>query len=643
MRIKTAIASVTSGLVIGLMYFLSPLYGSEYNKNPDKVLYSLSEEQIKHTGSESKFTWQWNLDRNINPEPKFEDYLMPISLCNKVTEKHTTNGQLYGKTSNKTMINGLIATGVKGATDYTKVPIKQAWNPLQSIPSCNIDPEHKVVNAIVEVQARASDDNFDLGSESIFRKDKPNQETAQSRDIKISKAIEGLTTYNSDVVKVIKLDPEEVQFRQEYINQLLEKQFPMGTKLERLEILSKINQSDKQVIKDPNLENLIAQHRGMSVSTTKFVETQQVLTIPAPVGMSPMLLLVPSVRIASFQAVRVVFTSGLFVFNRLTFLGLHLLRQFAQLSIYSLRLLRIALRKLIRKAKKDTYNSGVWAVDSYQDCLTNLAQKIRESRVQTYLLNRQTRNINKFTESKLQDIYANSALILSLTDRFGNTNSQFSTAFVKTFTLYLLDCSVKLAEDVHKELMSLMLAEYVNSNVNVQSLDEVVKSFLVTSTWQYHGSSRMWIDKSKDTIYSLIQFQKHFNHSIGEVTQQLIRATLHALIGLVEAFEIVIKKFKELNQTKTAITHEIPSEFDVENISSVMLSKIMEDLNSGQREQLYQFSHNEQKIVMHVNYHPEESLVGFDNQPVDGMLSLNTENFTVFSNDKITIRAKILD
>jgi hypothetical protein len=635
-NVTRALASVTSGLVVGLMYFLSPMYGnSNYNKAPEKVIYSLSEEQIEHQATENKFTWQWNLDPSINPEPKFEDYLMPISLCNKVTDTNKTSGQVYGKTSSKTLINGQIARAIKDATDYSRVPIQPAWNPIKTVPSCNIDPQHKVVQALIEAKAQASDDNYDLGPESIFRKDKPNLETAQSRDIKIAKALEGLNSYNSDVVKIVKLPPEEVQFRQDYINQLLEKQYPMGTKLERLEILSKINQSDRRVIKDGNLENLISQNRGLSISTTKMVETQHVLTIPAPVGLTPMLLLVPSVRIASFQTVRVVFTTGLFTFNRLTYLGLHLLRQFAQLSLYSLRLLRIALKKLLRVAKKGTINAGIWAIESYQDSLDNLAAQFRQTRVHSYLLNRKTRSIQHFSDSRLSEIYGNSITVMSITNDLASNGENFSIPFAKSITLHLLDKSVSLAEEVHKELIGLMLAQYVNTQVNINSIDEAVKSFLVAASWHYHDTSRIWINQSKNTIYSIIRFQTQFNELIGVATQALIRATLHALIGLVEALEIVLNKFRKNSHNKTAITYDISTELNADNITSVMMKKIMEDLDSGQKEQMYQFQHNDQFIVLHVNYHPNENLLVYDEPSDEGMLS--------FSTDKFTVRAKILD
>ncbi len=628
-----ALSSLTIGLVGGLLYFISPFYGEDKSVKPVKEDFGLRTESVHEKGSDNKFSWQWNLDPKVNPEPNFIDYIMPLSICNTVTYHSEANLSQFGKVVSTDVVKAQIATQVKNATDYSKVPIKEPRNLIQNVPSCNNNASHRVKEAKIEIQAMASDENNDRGFESVFNPDQPNLQKAVSRDALILKAIESIKTYKSDIVTISKLPPEEVKFRDEYIKQLLEKNYPMGTDLERMEILSKINQSDSKIIKDQSLKNLIAQHRGYKVTTTKQIDTQQVVSIPTPVGLTPLLLLVPSVRIATFQSVRIVFTTGLFTVNAFSRLTLHLLSQVAQLSIYALRLVRVLIRKMLRLSKKNSINTAIWVKDSCTESLDNLAYQVRLTKARAYLINRKIKSINHYSEERLRVIYHSSLIVMNLSRDFSTTSGVDNPQFTKALTINLLSKGVLLAKQVQSEFIGMIIAQYISAQINVQDLQASVNSFLVSSSWNYHSTSRLFIDKSKNILYSILKFQSQFSDQINSYTQDLIRLTIDTLVYLVEALEIVLNSFRKDNTSKTSITHDLSST-NSENLSSLMIQKIMEDLNQGYREKMYQFKHNDQQIVLHVNYHPNDNLLIFEEPFDESMLS--------FSTDKFTVRAKIL-
>jgi hypothetical protein len=343
-KLTSSVLGLSAAIIGGVVYFLTPQFGTDYTKKPTVPVITLTERIVLPKSVKSEFDWQNNLDKAFNPTPTFMDYLFPYTLCNKATIQKDINTTTHRKTTNNLELRAYLQEQISITNQFKKSDIDKPESYFPNATSCTKELEHKLLTSEVKYQGLASDDNSDRGPDSLFSEDNVNLGVAVKRDKKITKEIMQLAKANPDV-KITALPPSESNLSQDNIKLLLKKQYPFGNDFERQEIMSAISMLDRKVLNNSELSDIMALHRGVKVSVLQKIQTQQVISYPAPIGFSPLLLIVPTVRIATFSFVRIVVTSGIYVINSFARIGFFI---FGQL----MRILSVFLRLVLRLIKK---------------------------------------------------------------------------------------------------------------------------------------------------------------------------------------------------------------------------------------------------------------------------------------------------
>jgi hypothetical protein len=391
-KLTSSVLGLSAAIIGGVVYFLTPQFGIDYTKKPSLPAVLLTERIVLPKSAKSELTWQNNLDKAINPNPTLMDHIFPYSLCNQVTYEKSISTITHRKTSNKPELRAYLQDqiGITNQLKKTDIDLPKSYFPLAT--SCEKPLEHKILTAEVQYQGLASDDNSDRGSDSIFSPDDVNLSVAVKRDKKITKEIIQLTKTQPDV-KITALPPSESNLSQDNIKLLLRKQYPLGTDFERQEIMSAISMLDRKMMTNNELSDIVALHRGVRISVLQKIQTQQVITFPAPIGLSPLLLLVPTVRVASFSFVRVVVTSCIYILNSIARLGLFIIGQLIRILYAALRLLVRLLKKLKKIASKLAIKSLRFTAKLLVLTYNKLVQLISKNRNETNLTPNTNQNI----------------------------------------------------------------------------------------------------------------------------------------------------------------------------------------------------------------------------------------------------------
>jgi hypothetical protein len=350
-KLTTAVTALSTMVVGGIVYFLTPNFGIDYTKKPAVSPVSLTERIVLPKSQSSQFTWQNNLDKAFKPNPTLMDYIFPYTFCNQVFYESTINTTSHTRTSNKSELREFLQDQIGKTNQLLKKDIPTPKTFFAPATSCTKPLEQKIISAEVQYQGLASDDNSDRGLDSIFSPDSVNLNTAVKRDKKIAKEIIQLTKNQPDV-KIVALKPAESNLTPDDIKLLLKKQYPFGNDFERQEIMAQISMIDRKMLNNSELQDIMALHRGVKVSVLQKIHTEQVVSFPAPLALSPLLLLVPTVRISTFSFIRVIVTSSIYVINTIARFGIFLLSKLMQLLALLLRLVAFLLKKLKQKLTK---------------------------------------------------------------------------------------------------------------------------------------------------------------------------------------------------------------------------------------------------------------------------------------------------
>lgn len=392
-KLTTAVTALSTIVVGGIIYFLTPNFGVDYTKKPAVQRVSVTERIVLPKSQSSQFTWQSNLDNATNPNPTAIDYIFPYTLCNKATYQSTVNTTSHTRTSNKPELREFLQEQIGKTNQLLKKDIPNPVTFFAPASSCQKELTQKILTAEVQYQGLASDDNSDRGLSSIFSPDDTNINTAIKRDKKIAKEIIQLTKNQPDV-KIVAIKPAESNLSPDDIKLLLKKQYPFGNDFERQEIMAQISMIDRKVLKNSELENIMIIHRGVKVSVVQQIQTQQVISFPAPVALTPLLLLVPTIRISTFSFVRVLVTSGIYVINSFARIGISVLSQLIQSLLFILRLIALILKKLGQKISKLAYKATKVLVRSIYFIVITLKQKSNSNALKKEKLSKASENLD---------------------------------------------------------------------------------------------------------------------------------------------------------------------------------------------------------------------------------------------------------
>ena len=350
-KLSTAITALSTIVFGGIVYFLTPNFGVDYSKKPEVEPVLITKRIVLPKSQASLFTWQNNWDKSIVPNPTLVDYIFPFTLCNQITYQSTIDTTSHTRTSDRSELKEFLQEQIGKTNQLLKKDIPIAISYFTPATSCSKPLDQKILTAEVQYQGLASDDNSDRGESSIFSPDGVNINTAIKRDKKITKEIIQLTK-NQPTVKITAIKPAESNLTPDDIKLLLKKKYPFGNDFERQEIMAQISMIDRKMMSNAQLQDLMAIHRGVKVSVLQKIQTQQVVSVPAPLALTPMVLLVPTVRIHTFSFIRVLFTTAVYVINSVARLGILIIDRILELLVV---ILKILLKYLKRLAKKGAY------------------------------------------------------------------------------------------------------------------------------------------------------------------------------------------------------------------------------------------------------------------------------------------------
>lgn len=594
---------ITLSLITGVAYFLSPLYGVDYSQKPKDQEFKSESSDIKAIKSFQQLSLQWNLDPTINPNPTFEDYIAPISVCATVTHIDEQNTESYGATSKPEELKKLIESNISKANVFPESQIRPQWSATSAIPSCEIKPNHLIQQSKITTQAITSDENIDGGPESLFKEDPKNLEIAKLRDVKIKTALGSINNVNPEIISITELPPIERKFSESAIKALLNKEYPLGKEVEKLEILSKINLVDKGYIDDPKVKEILNQYRGIKIQTIKEIHTDQIISIPTPVGLTPLLLLIPSVRMGTFQTVRFAFTTTLFAFNKICLLVQLITEQLLTLSIYLLRRLRIYLRELRRAIKKLLKTSKKWSEATVAQSKVILDHEIRAARIRLFILKKITTKLIDETQLKIENL---------------NTS-------IKLFGIVTKKQSIKLIYQLQIETVSLMAAQYLSYQIVNQNIREFFESLSTAAKWNAYSSVEAITNSPRSIISNLTQTRKLIHRTTARTTSTLIQLTIETLMKIVTYSEELITLIlspKKPPLTTLAIESNVSkhdlSDISEEKIIQSILETITQDVDLGIPAQDYSFKTSNEIIKLQVHFHGSKTPF---TSPIDPSLS----------------------
>ncbi|MGL4757764.1 MAG: hypothetical protein ACRCXZ_00370 [Patescibacteria group bacterium] len=625
----SSIRVILLGILGGVLYFLSPIYGVDYSAKPKQKDFGTSTETIKGRKKANDISIQWNLDLNKNPKPTLEEIIMPVSICSTTTHTDQTEEMAYEKTSDSNALKDVIQNKVNNAQTYPESLNRPEWSMSSLGEKCKLPTNNKVAEAKLETQGLASDES-PRGFTSIFESDLANIETAQVRNKKVSNILSEINIPTGSVLKIAAQKAEEKQFEPGNVKQLLEREFPMGKDLERLEILSKIAQSDGQYTNDQNLRNLLNQHRGVKISTVKEVQTQQIVTLPAPIAMTPLFLLVPSVRVATFSSVRIVFSASLFVFNRLTQLAIFLLEKFSQLSVFLLRVLRIALRNLRRKTKQLIAKSKVWADAFALSTMTAIQNETRKARIRFYLLQRKIERLITETQKSVKLLNLHTSRILNNAKQFVVEQAVHGSVNSLIFALQVYG----VLEDTLQKIKSKTLLFLVALNIQLEIVKEngleAMEAFQTATKWNLNEFRDNLYNGPKKLITQLLSLQKSVDKVVGIGFDHMVRGVIQGLINLVSTADFIINYLDEADKFDELVEHDFQS-LPNEIVAQKILSTIDSDFGLGHNNRAYHFNLDQSQVVeLFVAFYPNEGTeVVFQNTEVKNLYNFSCARFSI--------------
>jgi hypothetical protein len=479
-KILASFAVLGTSIAAGLALMLTPNFGINFAKKPEPIAVSLLETSKEERNSSSTFDWQNNIDKKINPKPELVDYLFPFSLCKTITYSNDLSKTQWDTTSYDNRITEKVEEEINSSSDFDKTIVKSPKNYVETTQQCRKEIDNKVIGTNISFQALASDDDSDRGAESIFAPDDVNTRKAEIRDKKIKQIIEKIKVDKPNIIFSYSKPIESVITEQE-AKLIINKEYPLGTSLEKEEIISVMRLIDSGAKTNKNISNILARHRGVKITTTKQLQTQQIVTFPAPVGFSPLLLLLPPVRITTFAFVRVVLASNIYLINRVLQLGFFTISKLLSLGIYSLRLLKIWLKKFGRFAKKNIILFSIWMRVKYQEFLVFLAHEVRVAKIRMYIATKLA--IKKTRELKFHSIRLTVALtiIALITYRRAIDALNKYSALIYRATL---TSSIKLLtffKDSILQLTYLTLKQFNILIANISSCYQLTKSLVLHS------------------------------------------------------------------------------------------------------------------------------------------------------------------
>jgi hypothetical protein len=359
-KLRACFAAVAVVLVGGASSLLSIRYGRDYAQKPINDAISLVTKTEKIISEKPDFSWQPNVLTKSNPNPSRYDWFFGATLCNTKTIQVEQTQTDYTTTSNKerlaTKLQIESSAGVAIATFAIPEP-KTTFKPGKS---CVLPTQNMVLSAVVTATPVASDENFDRAPEpsymSMFAPDKENVEIAQVRQKKIETAVAEIKSKADPRVTFVVGPPTESQLTPEQVKAVLNTEYPLYNDKSRAALLSSISLIDNGNLNQANLKQILEQHRGAKVQVTKLGQVQQIESFPIPTGLLPFTFLAPPVRVATFSLTRLVWTTNVYIANRLIALTIFSLDSLAAILNYSFRLIKITARKL----RKSSIEFGIF-------------------------------------------------------------------------------------------------------------------------------------------------------------------------------------------------------------------------------------------------------------------------------------------
>lgn len=349
---KLFFGALTSFYIIGIITAFSPFWGVDYSEKPDQIKYSTSNEKIEPNGSKNKYTWQVNFNLpKTNEKLDLAHTIFPLSICKKVTYTDKQTISSYQPTNNKKNLKDYVLKEIELKDSILNSLIRPGKNYIPQTNNCNSDINNKVVNTLITFKGLASDENPDRGFSSIFEEDEGNLKTASIREEKFKKILEKIQKENPNLQFKAE-NAEESKLTEDQVKTVLQKNFTFGSDEEREEILSAISLIDSGILKDVDLQNLLNLHRGVRINTVKDIQTEQLVTYPVPLGLTPLLLLVRSIRMTVFSFARVNIATFTYLVNRFVKLLIFLIKRLYLSVIYSSRVARIMLKRFAKYSIK---------------------------------------------------------------------------------------------------------------------------------------------------------------------------------------------------------------------------------------------------------------------------------------------------